>query len=278
MLGICVNDLGRLEEYLGEIGANLVLQIFVRGPTQFKDTEACARRDLLIGRHVIVHSAFVSNPWGRARGSLFNIGIELRHAKYIGARGYILHLAAGMYGDSSQFEAGMEQGDILRVVMAYLGKQEKVPIYFEINSCHASERSFETPDKIHALFDKLEPLAAEYGVEIGLCIDTAHLFACGISWSRYGDAREWLEALRPMRVMFHLNDSHEPFASGRDRHAGLCKGNIWGDYPAGESGIRAVVEYAARHSCVIILEQSFEIAIEGIALLTGAFPKSFIVE
>jgi deoxyribonuclease-4 len=255
ILGLCVNDLVRLEEYLGELDEDIAVQVFVRGPTNFTDTEACNKRELLKGRHVLVHAAFVSNPWRGARGSLYNIGAELKHCAYIGARGYILHL-------------GPDMQDTLELVLTFIRRHvdpaSTLTVFFEINSTHPSDNSFETPEKINAIFDKIYKHAE--GIKVGLCVDTAHLFACGVSLATKKAAREWLGRLRPdLRVMFHLNDSSEPLGSGRDKHAGLCEGNIWGDYEVENSGIAAVMEFAAAHGCYVILEQPFDVALRGIA-------------
>jgi endonuclease IV len=267
-LGLCINDLGRLEEYLGEIDESLALQIFVRGPTSFTDTEACAKRELLQGRPILVHAAFVSNPWRGAKGSLYNIGMELKHCAYIGACGYVLHLAPDMHNEEM---LALVLGHIRKYVdQARAAGQTPPTIFFEINSTRSGPLSFETPEKINTIFDKIYKHAE--GLEVGLCIDTAHLFACGVSFASRRVAQEWLDRLRPdLRVMFHLNDSSEPLGSGRDKHAGLCEGNIWGDHEAGNSGIAAVMKFAQARACYVILEQPFEVALRGIALLRAHF-------
>jgi deoxyribonuclease IV len=64
---------------------------------------------------------------------------------------------------------------------------------------------------------------------IGVCADTAHIFAAGYDlvndfdgvWSRFDD-RIGLDRLR----MLHLNDSKVPFNSRRDRHELIAEGQI----------------------------------------------------
>lgn len=68
---------------------------------------------------------------------------------------------------------------------------------------------------------------------IGVCVDTAHIFAAGYDlredydgvWARFGDSVGW-QRLR----MMHLNDSKAPFASRRDRHELIAEGAI-GEQP-----------------------------------------------
>jgi deoxyribonuclease-4 len=64
---------------------------------------------------------------------------------------------------------------------------------------------------------------------VGVCVDTAHVFAAGYDlvndydgvWSRFGDAIGF-DRLR----MMHLNDSKAPFGSKKDRHELIGEGAI----------------------------------------------------
>ena len=64
---------------------------------------------------------------------------------------------------------------------------------------------------------------------VGVCVDTAHVFAAGYDiandydgvWQRFGDAVGF-ERLR----MMHLNDSKAPFASRKDRHELIAEGSL----------------------------------------------------
>lgn len=69
----------------------------------------------------------------------------------------------------------------------------------------------------------------ELSHRVGVCVDTAHVFAAGYDlrgdfdgvWSRFGDVIGW-ERLR----MMHLNDSKVPLGSRRDRHELIGEGAI----------------------------------------------------
>ena len=68
---------------------------------------------------------------------------------------------------------------------------------------------------------------------VGVCVDSCHVYAAGYDLrgdydgviARFADVIG-LERLR----LFHLNDSATPFASRRDRHAGIGEGSL-GDEP-----------------------------------------------
>jgi deoxyribonuclease-4 len=68
----------------------------------------------------------------------------------------------------------------------------------------------------------------------GVCIDTQHLWASGISYASRAEADEVIETidgligLEKLRC-FHLNDSKVPLAANRDRHENLGKGTIGGE-------------------------------------------------
>ena len=68
-------------------------------------------------------------------------------------------------------------------------------------------------------------------VPIGVCIDTCHIFAAGYDIRTKKDVKQTLDefdrvvGIEHLHAM-HINDSMKPFASRRDRHADLGKGEI----------------------------------------------------
>lgn len=86
--------------------------------------------------------------------------------------------------------------------------------------------------------DLLDRVAPSVRARVGVCADTAHLFAAGYDlrddfdsvWMRFDDAIG-LERLRLM----HLNDSKAPLGSRRDRHELIGEGTI------GEAAFRRIM-------------------------------------
>jgi deoxyribonuclease-4 len=84
-----------------------------------------------------------------------------------------------------------------------------------------------------ATFEELAELIARIPepqrARVGVCVDTAHIFAAGYDlrgdfdgvWARFADTIGW-ERLR----MMHLNDSKAPFGSRKDRHELIAEGTI----------------------------------------------------
>lgn len=71
----------------------------------------------------------------------------------------------------------------------------------------------------------------EKTIPIGVCIDTCHIFAAGYdirteeTWNKTLEEFDRIVGLKHLYA-FHLNDSMKPYASHRDRHADLGKGEI----------------------------------------------------
>jgi deoxyribonuclease-4 len=75
----------------------------------------------------------------------------------------------------------------------------------------------------------IERVAASQRKRVGVCVDTAHIFAAGYDlredyedvWARFGDTI----GFRRLKMM-HLNDSKVPLGSRRDRHELIAEGAI----------------------------------------------------
>lgn len=66
---------------------------------------------------------------------------------------------------------------------------------------------------------------------VRLCLDTCHLFAAGYRFGSYKELDLFLEKLNQLDLfdkleLWHLNDSRDPFNSGRDRHQNIGEGTI----------------------------------------------------
>jgi endonuclease IV len=204
-------------------------------------------------KKLVIHGSYVDNPW--SSGSVELIRRELSACYECGAVGLVIHL-------------GKKTNNSIKKIITSLAKfntkhLEQVNIWFEINSAKADENTFETPEKINTLFQKITKYSAKSALYCGICIDTAHLWACGVSWTNYANAEKWLSALNSsIEVMFHLNDSSAEFASGKDKHKSLAYGKIWDRFAPNrgtklsESGIACVINYAKEHNSIIILERS----------------------
>ena len=248
------------------------VQIFVTGPKTFKETltaeEKAGIRNYVNanGTSLVIHGAYVDRPWGNIVGAIHNVKTELRIGAEIGATGVVVHLGAGCENDVEFRRALVE--------IANIELPRPQVLWLEIQSAKSSNFTYETTEKLHRLFARirgynitgpnLQPLTQ---ISFGLCIDTAHLFSCGMSLETHDAAVRWIEGVDRLRadgipVMMHLNDSASSLGSGIDKHQVLCKGNIWGAYhpttgtlPFERSGLNYILEWADSNRIVCILER-----------------------
>jgi deoxyribonuclease IV len=87
--------------------------------------------------------------------------------------------------------------------------------------------------RFEELAEMIERVSPAQRHRVGICFDTCHVYAAG--YDLVGDYDGVMDRLADLvgldRVrLFHLNDSATPFASRRDRHAGIGEGSL-GDAP-----------------------------------------------
>jgi endonuclease IV len=197
---------------------------------------------------IITHGSYADIPWASKSTEL--IKQEFRLCYKAGIGGLIVHLGAKTNDNLDKVIAA-----ILELKQKYL---EEVILWLEINSHKQDDNTFETPAKINKLFRRIHFLTKDTALLCGLCIDTAHLWACGTSMATYSGAKKFLDTLDSnIPIMFHLNDSTEEFASGKDIHAQLTEGKIWRQFKEdlSKSGIAYIVNYAKKNNSVVILER-----------------------
>ena len=256
------------------------LQIFACGPRNFDETltpddkKQCKEIIASTGARVVIHGTYLDNPWKGKRGTVHNIKKELRIASEIGAEGVIIHLDSAAHDDAAFTKAIESITDFSN----YSNVIPMVTLWLEINAAKSSPATFETPNKIYERFkDIINGKINTHGMKIGLCIDTAHLFSCGIALDTYDRAVKWLEdvssLLIDVPIMLHLNDSASTLGSGKDQHEVLTMGNLWAGYgstiPMEDSGLMAILKWAEIHGYILILERDYEDAIKDLVLING---------
>jgi deoxyribonuclease IV len=200
---------------------------------QFKREEARLRCAAVFG-----HTGYLINlgagPSANRDKSLQSLIQEITFAGALGLPFLVLHpgahLGAGETEGLRRIVAGLNE--VLRAT-----KDAKVRIALENTAGQGS-----------CLGNQIEHLAAIYDAvknpaRLGLCIDTAHLFAAGYD-IRTGQG--WDKAMRQIDALigrkeilaFHLNDSKTDLGSRVDRHEDIGKGKI------GLEGFRHIVNDA----------------------------------
>jgi endonuclease IV len=229
-------------------------QVFITNPRS--GAEITTREDIAgirkfveaTNTELIIHSSYVGEPWGKCATGI--VRREFALATQCGASGLVVHMGSKT---NSGYKCVIES--IMRKIPSET--LNNVILWLEINAAKSSENTFETPQKINNLFRKIYALTHKSPLLVGLCIDSAHLWACGVSFTTYNSADSFLKGLdKRIPIMFHLNDSTEELGSGIDVHAQLARGKIWDNVNIADSGIACIVNYAEEHGSIIILERN----------------------
>lgn len=210
------------------------LQMFSGAPVQwarpgFTDAEAAAFADGLAERGIaphFVHAKYllnVSSPDPELREkSVADLCEEVSIARNVRAGGVVMHL--GSVGADGAIEDGIE-----RVARAVDAACEAVPDGPPV----ILENSAGQGNIVGAEFEELAAIIAmtRYPERVRCCIDTAHAFGAGLPLHTEDGLEEALgliEATFGMDrlALLHVNDSKVPFASGRDRHWHIGRGEI----------------------------------------------------
>lgn len=181
----------------------------------------------------------------------------------IGATGVVTHIGSST---GTTKEAG-----IARVVAAIDGldwQPDKPTMILLENSAGAGNSIGSEIGEIIKII-----MACRYPDRIGLCLDTAHLYAAGYDIARSGVIDDILDEIGAGSGVGHLkvihaNDSKYPLGSKKDRHENIGEGYL------GEKGLRAVVNHPYLSGLPFILEtpgfgEGDEVNLDRIRALVG---------
>src|SRR3989344_9398545 len=229
-------------------------QIFAMGPRNAninvtaKDTEFF-RTMSDEGYRIIVHGSYLDAPWGKKSAAAIGlIKKEFKVCEVLGAYGMIIHLPQ------------LSPTNILPVLNQLLAaKHPRLILYLEVGSVKATADTYETPEKIAALFAGITDRS------VGFCVDTAHLWSSGVDISTRDLAEVWIRKFKTIgiqHVTIALNDQVNALGSGCDQHAALTYGTIFGKYNAEtgdehikNSGLAAFLDWAISDDIPVILER-----------------------
>ncbi len=196
-------------------------------PTHWKEDDVAAFREMMAGgpiRSVVIHAVYLINcastDAGIRRKSVKSLVQALRMGDAIGADGVVLH--PGSARGEPHEQALRRVGDGLRQA---LSDSERCPLLLEDTAGGG--------DTLGRSFSELSRLIelAGGGSRVGLCLDCCHMLASGFDIATADKLAkvidDCVEAVGLDRVRcLHVNDSHAPLGSNRDRHAPLGEGEL----------------------------------------------------
>lgn len=239
-----------------DIGATYA-QIFTQSPrmwrpAQISDKDAEVFRARLSDSSVplsgvVTHASYLINLASVDLSILSKsqqaLASNIEAASRIGAQGIVLHV-------------GSHKGLGLEAVLDQIVESVSAAISGLGESCRLLlENTAGQGGSVGVEFDEIQRIIDGLGGDrrVGVCIDTQHLFASGISFSSIDEADKLMElidtSLGLSRIgCIHLNDSKVPQGSLRDRHENLGQGFI------GESALACLISHPSLRDVPIILE------------------------
>ena len=209
-----------------------VMQIFLQSPQTFKTPQTTPEqtKKFFVSlkkydiQRVYVHAPYLINLASSNNkiryGSIGLIRKNLERASGLGSVALMTHI--GSYGGEDK-EKGLNTvvQSLTKILKGYAG------------SCQLLlELSAGSGKIIGSQFEEMKIiLAAIHDYPIGICLDTAHIFASGYSLDGALNINQTLKVfdknigLSKLKVI-HLNDSLVPFGSKKDRHADIGDGKI----------------------------------------------------
>lgn len=209
-----------------------VMQIFVQSPQTLKTSKTTLKEvnSFLVSlkkyniARVYVHAPYLINLASQNNkiryGSIGLIRKNLERASRLGARALMTHI--GSYGGGNK-KKGLEIviQSLLKILNGYT---DSCQLFLELSAGSGGI--------IGSRFEEIKTIiAAIPSCPLGVCLDTAHVFASGYALNGITKINQTLQVFdRIIGVsklkLIHLNDSLASFGSKKDRHADIGDGTI----------------------------------------------------
>lgn len=230
-LGAHVSTAGGFEKaltHLSNIGGN-VLQIFSASPRgwNFAKTDPIQVSHFKVAKaklhihDVFFHASYLINlADGEKTGHMSKLSLiaELKAASTLGVKGSIIHL--GSFKDSKTDE---KYNILIKNIKEILAQTPEDTYFIAENA--GNRKIGQSLDEIASIICDVD------NPRMKVCLDTCHLFSAGFDLREGDKLTAFLDefdkkiGLEKLEV-WHLNDSRDPFASGRDRHENIGEGTI----------------------------------------------------
>lgn len=218
------------------------ISMFVYGPRSHIQTLTDYDKEHIpsLDLQIYVHNSYITHPWKMESKAIRGIVNQLTICDNIKAKGFIIHLT----------KLDVEQ--TVQIMNSIIDPNIHTRIYLEIPALKPENSIYHNPQMLNKLFE-------QGNKTFGICIDTAHLWSCGVDISDYKSAELWLSEIEidPEYLLFHCNDNEKNRGQAPDEHSALFEGKIWSKYKdnLSESGLFAFINYAQNNNIPVILER-----------------------
>ena len=205
------------------------IQIFIRNPRGYakKILDPDEVKDFILRRKkyninpLVVHGSYLLNIASSSsevkNKSIATIIDDLRLSSEVAAEYYVLH-----FGSNKDRDRGL---DVMRKSLkTILKKTDTKPLILLENTAGEGNKLGWRVDDFKIVFE-------DAGRNLGVCLDSAHLFSSGVDLTKKRDLDKFLKdfdrALGVDKIkLLHVNDSSTPCCSKKDRHAHIGEGFI----------------------------------------------------
>lgn len=198
---------------------------------------------------LIIHSIYLLNLCRTDIDFMLdNLINDVETAAEIGASAVVLHTGCKLKLDNDIAYQNMHD-NVVNVIEKT--KDNKTLILLETPAGQGTQIASTLEDfaKLYNMFSN------EHKKRLGVCIDTAHIFASGIDVSSEVELSKYLNQFDKLIgnkciKLFHVNDSKKPLDSHRDIHENLGMGYIFKQ----PESLKLLVKFADKHNIPLILE------------------------
>jgi deoxyribonuclease-4 len=216
-----------------EVNAETI-QFFVRSPRSWAWKERTdkekenfrKKRDIHKIEPLVVHASYLFNLASGDKAlrqkSINGVIEELNLCEELNIQYYVIHA-----GKAKGQKTEVAIKNIINSLSEVFEKVDLKNTYFLIETLAGQQGEIgKTTEEIKTLMEPFEKYT-----NIGVCLDTCHIFAAGYKineWEGFTSYKKELDeiiGLDKVKVI-HVNDSKTPFNSKKDRHEHICEGYI----------------------------------------------------
>lgn len=244
-------DILKSLKYILKIKGNAI-QIFLGSPFTVKQNSKTKIDDPklikeFVKKHnlkLFIHANYLLNfcrkpyPSKTNLWALNNLLYDMLIGYQIGALGCVIHMGSVQQRDKKEAINNM-----ISNINYILKKSKYIKLILETSSSEGTKLGGNI-DELKYIYDKVK------SKRLGLCIDTAHIFAAGYKILDYFNKFNKKIGYKHLDLI-HLNDSKEKLNSKKDRHEGLKKGYI---FKNNNKLLKDILKIANINSIPIILE------------------------